>query len=262
MLARPVALLFALASSSLPFSLGLGCGTTTSVSGPASLDGGCTDRHVVLDGGGAVEPMEAGAPFCPSGVCNYQAQTGCSDGEACRPQFTATSPDVNPGCEAAGAGKAAAACSSGSDCAAGYFCAANVCRRQCCHEDSSACEPGESCFRQLQVRAGGVVTDSGMELCFPLDHCDPVDPNSCAAGLSCAIVDPSGGVACLPTTNAQPGDACGSTSSCAAGSLCVNGQCRMLCSAETCGEPACAAGQGTCIHYNRDPAGVGECTPQ
>jgi hypothetical protein len=28
------------------------------------------------------------------------------------------------------------------------------------------------------------------------------------------------------------------------------------------GEPFCQEGEGICVHYNRDPQGVGECTPQ
>lgn len=263
MFARPITALLALAGSSLAFLLGVGCGTTTTVSGTSPLgDAGCADPKIVLDAGGSVEPPEAGAPQCPSGVCNYQAQTGCGVGEACRPQFTATSPGVSPGCEWAGVGKSGATCSSSGDCGAGYFCADNACRKQCCHGDWSACDPGESCFRRLEVKAGGVVTDSEMELCFPVGDCDPLDPSSCAQGLACGIVDPTGAVACLPATDVQPGDACGPTSSCAAGALCVNSHCRTLCRAEACGEPACAPGQGTCVHYNRDPQGVGECTPQ
>jgi hypothetical protein len=26
------------------------------------------------------------------------------------------------------------------------------------------------------------------------------------------------------------------------------------------GEPACKEGEGICVHFNRDPPGVGECT--
>jgi hypothetical protein len=257
----------AFVASCFSLSFVVNCGTTTSVSSPSSFDAGCAEPNEIRDGGGDVEQPEAGAPECPTGICNYQAQTGCPAGEGCRPQFTAASPNVSPGCEATGTGKSAATCATGADCAAGYFCADNACRKQCCNRDWSACDPGESCFRQLQVKAGGVVTDSGMDLCFPVGDCDPLDTKSCSQGLACAIVDPTGAVACVPASTAQPGEVCGAGSSCAAGALCVGGesgaesQCRALCRAEVCGEPACAAGQGTCVHYNRDPAGVGECTP-
>src|SRR5260221_2350119 len=91
-------------------TLTVACGTATSVSSATTdADASCANPNLVLDGGGTVEPPEAGAPQCPAGVCNYQAQTGCADGQACRPQFTATSPTVSPGCEPAGAGKSGAA---------------------------------------------------------------------------------------------------------------------------------------------------------
>ena len=40
------------------------------------------------------------------------------------------------------------------------------------------------------------------------------------------------------------------------------GECRRLCKAVAGGaDPFCQSGEGTCVHYNRDPASVGECTP-
>jgi hypothetical protein len=261
--------LFAVVTPCLALLAVVDCGSTTSVSAPSTFDAGCADPSVVLDAGpdDMIPLPEAGAPECPTGVCNYQAQTGCPANQACRPQFTTVSPDVSPGCEAAGTGKSGATCASGGDCAVGYFCASDgACHKQCCHGDWSACDPGESCFRELQVKAGGVITDSGMELCFPVGSCDLLDPNSCAAGLACALVDPTGGVACVPASKAQPGDVC-SAGSCAAGAICVESndgepsRCRAFCSAEICGASPCAPGQGTCVRHSRDPAGVGECTP-
>lgn len=250
----------AFAASLLAAALAIGCGTTTSVSEPVD-DAGC--RDTVKDGGGIVDPPEPGAASCPSGVCNYQAQTGCPSGQACRPKFTALSPDVTPGCEAAGTGTSRATCNAGSDCAAGYFCAAGACRKQCCHGDWSACDAGESCIRQLEVKAGGQVVDSGMELCFPVNDCDPLDPAPCpnAPDRECKIVDPTGNVACDPLSSAHAGDACSTQHSCAAGLTCVLDQCRKLCRALACGEPSCAAEEGACVHFTRDPIGVGECTP-
>ena len=245
--------------------LALGCGTTTSVMDAPAFDAGCADASVVRDGGGVIDSPEAGAPECPSGPCNYQAQTGCASGQACRPQFDAVSPTVNPGCEAAGSGKAGAACGIGSDCAVGYFCVDAVCRKQCCHGDWSACDPGESCIRQLQVKAGGTVIDSGMDLCFPVNNCDPLSATSCpgAPAEQCVVADPTGAVACETAGTAQLGDACGAEARCAAGLYCAANICIALCRAETCGAgPACPLGQGICTHYARDPVGVGECTPE
>lgn len=245
--------------ASLGLALVSGCGSTTSVWEPT--DAGCSES--VIDGGGVVDPPEAGAPFCPSGVCNYQAQTGCSSGQACRPQFTATSPDVSAGCEAAGRGKAGAVCSAGSDCAAGYFCAGGFCRKQCCHGDWSACDPGESCISRLEVKVGGKVIGSGMDLCFPVNDCDPLSVEPCPNALDreCKIVDPTGAVACEPLSLSQAGDLCDAQNSCAAALVCVLDHCRRLCRADACGEPACDPEDGACVHFARDPAGVGECTP-
>jgi hypothetical protein len=104
-----------------------------------------------------------------------------------------------------------------------------------------------------------------MDLCFPVGNCDPLDASSCAQGLTCTLVDPTGAVACVPAGEAQPGDVC-SAGSCAAGAFCVDtgdgdSRCRAFCRAEICGAPVCAADQGTCTRFPRDPAGVGECTP-
>jgi hypothetical protein len=256
---------FAVAAPSLGLALLAGCGTTTNVSNPSSFDGGfdagCADPNVVNDGGGTVDPPEAGAPKCPTGVCNYQEQTGCAANQACRPQFSASSPAVSPGCEAAGTGKSGATCASSSDCAVGYFCADQACRKQCCGGDWSACDADERCFRQLQVEAGGTVVDSGMELCFPINNCDPLDATSCPTNLACRVVDPTGAVACEPQGSAQLGEACSATVACVAGAFCGGETCLALCRADVCGAPACAEGQGTCTHYARDPVGVGECTP-
>ncbi len=256
--------LFTAAFAGAALVLSAGCGTTTSVSTPAPFDAGCADPNIIQDAGDSIELPDAGAPQCPSGVCNYQTQTGCSADQACRPQFNAVSSDVSPGCEAAGAGKSGATCASGGDCAVDYFCAANVCRKQCCAGDWSVCDTGESCFRSLEVEAGGKVVDSGMSLCFPVDGCDPLEPSSCpgAPAQGCRIVDSRGLTACVPVGTTGPGGACATPNDCAVGSICSLGACRALCRADVCGVPACTAGEGTCVRYSRDPAGVGECTPE
>jgi len=247
------------ATSLLILRFTAGCGTTTSVGEP--VDAGCTET--VRDGGGVVDAPEPGAPQCPSGACNYQAQTGCASGQACRPQFSATAPSVEPGCEPAGSGVSGTACSESRECTAGYFCAAGACRRQCCGGDWYPCDSGESCIRQLSVRAGGQIIDSGMELCFPVNDCDPLDTRPCpnAPDRECKIVDARGSVACEPLSTAAQGDACDSSNPCTAGLSCVLNRCRKLCRAEACGSPACDSADGTCVHFARDPLGVGECTP-
>lgn len=205
-----------------------------------------------------------GPAACAPGVCNYQTQEGCSEDAACRPQFNAIDPEVQPGCEPASAGAATAGgdCQAQSDCARGYYCAEGACRKLCCGGDWTGCAVGESCLRSLQVKAGGQIVPAGVELCFPVGTCDPLDPRSCAdePGRECKIVDPTGAVACAPQSSARLGDACAPPDVCQQGLACVGGRCIKLCAYAACGEPACAPEEGTCVHFARDPAGVGECT--
>jgi hypothetical protein len=106
-----------------------------------------------------------------------------------------------------------------------------------------------------------------VDLCFPVNTCDPLDPASCAneAGRECKVVDPTGAVACAPKSEADVGESCAPPNVCKQGSTCIvgpsGGVCRRLCRAEECGEPACSPGEGACVHFDRNPPGVGECTP-
>jgi len=209
-------------------------------------------------------PAEApdGPAACAKGECNYQTQDGCSEAEACRPQFNATDPEVVPGCEAAGNAQTGEPCEASTDCVRGAFCAANICRKLCCGADWTGCDSGESCIRTLEVRAGGKVVSAGADLCFPVGTGDPLDPTSCAdePGRECKIVDPTGAVACAPRSSAQLGDSCAPPTVCAQGLSCVGSRCIKLCAYAQCAEPSCSAEEGTCVHFARDPEGVGECT--
>ena len=239
------------------------CGSTTSSTDPPDLgDGGCTTAFLIDVHEPLPDPPN-GEAACPVGVCNYQTGTGCEAGSACRPHFTAQSPDVSPGCEPAGTGVVGSACTLGKDCAPGYYCGEGSCRKQCCGADWSACDAGESCIRQVDVRAGGQVIDSGLALCFPVNDCNPLDKLTCNGSTTreCKIVDPTGAVACEPHGTAKLGEACDPTNTCVAGTVCVLDQCRQLCSADACGDVTCPADAGACVHYRRDPDGVGECTP-
>lgn len=238
------------------------CGTTTSVTDYADASyAGAPDR--VVDAGGPAPVPPDGAARCPAGACNYQSGTGCSSELACRPQFTASSPDVAPGCEPAGDRRTGEACTEQSECAPGYYCAEGACRKQCCAGDWSACDSNESCIRQVQVHAGEQVVDSGLALCFPVNDCDPLDPGPCPTrpGTECKIVDARGAVACSPLSKAREGDACAPPTVCAAGLTCVLERCRKLCRAVVGETTGCSASDGACVHFPRDPVGVGECTP-
>lgn len=209
-------------------------------------------------------PVDAppdGPAACAPGDCNYQTQVGCPDDQACRPQFNSVDPDVNPGCEAAGSTQSGEICAAQADCARGLYCALGTCHKLCCGADWTGCDAGQSCIRNLEVRAGGQVISAGVDLCFPVGTCDLFDANACAdePGRECKIVDPTGAVACAPRSTAQLGDACGPPTVCAQGLNCVGGYCVKLCRFSECGEPACTESEGTCVHYPRDPDGVGEC---
>jgi hypothetical protein len=203
-----------------------------------------------------------GAAACASGDCNYQTQAGCSDQQACRPQFNATDPDVHPGCEAVGTAASGEACTLQTDCARGLYCAAGSCHKLCCGADWTGCAKGESCIRSLDVRAGGQVRSAQAGLCFPVGTCDPLDPNGCSDDpkRECKIVDPTGAVACAPRSNAGLGDSCTPPEVCKQGLTCVGRFCIKLCAFAACAEPACSAAEGSCVHFLRDPEGVGECT--
>lgn len=230
---------------------------------------------VVLDGGGTIPDPPDGAAACQTGSCNYQTQD-CPSGGSCLPTDTPPATgDWPPKCFTAGSVGPGESCSGWSACTAGYFCVGiggaadggvtpGTCRKLCCGHDWSACPTGESCFQQVYLvrPGGGEPLYAKADVCAPVGGCDVLDPDSCGAGKACQIVDPTGNVACLGAGKAGPGEACSSTQTCKAGFTCVADECRRLCKAvEGGGEPSCPAGEGTCVHYARDPAGVGECTP-
>lgn len=240
------------------------CGSSEPrVSDDGGGSGGSGGGGVVLDGGGTVDPPPDGASLCPAGACNYQTQSGCSATQACLPSVSGS--DVVASCQGAGTKHSGEACSGWNDCARGLFCAEGACRTLCCGGDWSACPKGESCIRQLDVKVGDAGVSSGADLCFPVNDCDPLDTSACAdqPGMACLIVDPTGSVACTPEGSGTSGQACNASAHCSGGFACVANECRRLCRAvQGGGEPSCPAAEGVCVHYNRDPAGVGECTPQ
>jgi hypothetical protein len=234
----------------------LGCGSSsTSTDYDDLLDGG-----PILDGGGEIPVPPEGEKLCPGGVCNYQTNAGCSGATpSCVPSLVSTD-SVAPACQAAGAGMSGSACAAWTDCALGFICAEGTCHKLCCGGDWTACpSPGEHCIRTLQLKGGsGQILATGAMLCYPVNTCDALAPTSCAEpGTTCQIVDATGATACFPEGSGESGQAC----PCKGGFLCVAGECRRLCKAvEGGGEPACKEGEGICVHFNRDPPGVGECT--
>lgn len=217
---------------------------------------------VVLESNDELPDPPDGEQACASGACNYQAQSGCAANQTCAPRLAQG--NLAPACQAAGAQPEGSTCTKWSDCAPGLFCPEGVCRKFCCAGDWSACPQGQSCFRPLFIR--NPATDAAVEadayVCAPVDNCDVLDPNACSdrPGYACQVIDPLGHVACAREGQAELGDDCSKNEPCARGLLCRGGECVRLCRAVTgAGEP-CEAGREACVHFNRDPAGVGECT--
>jgi hypothetical protein len=237
----------------------VGCGSAETAGNDEPVP---TCPAVIDDVTTLVDEPPDGPAACAPGDCNYQTQAGCDADAACRPQFNAIDPEVHPGCEPAGSARSGEACTAQSDCGPGLYCALGACHKLCCGGDYSACDAGESCIRTLDVRAGGQVIAAGASMCFPVGTCDPLDAESCAdePGRECKIVDPTGATACAPRSSSRLGDPCAPPDVCSQGLSCVAGVCTKLCAAEACAEPSCSADEGSCVHFARDPDGVGECT--
>ena len=226
-------------------------------------------KVVATGGGGIVMPADGSqAAECEPADCNFQSQAGCGATESCLP--TVTDNAVATGCFATGSGELGDVCNSDAPCAKGEACAAGHCRKLCCAGDWTVCDEGESCYRELQYQVGvdSEPTATGAWVCYPVGTCSVLDSKACdAAGEDCKMVDSRGSQACMPKTPGALGEPC----SAASGRLCGRGlgcigepgaeTCRRLCRAEECGEPSCPVAEGTCVHFDRDPAGVGECTP-
>lgn len=251
--------------------LAVACGSGETAE--SSESGGCP--RVVLDGGGTIPEPPDGPSLCPDGTCNYQSQEGCPDNESCYPAVDMGATEAVPACRRIGTGVSGTACAAWTDCGRGYGCVESQCRKLCCGADWSddACDAGEACFRELlyTIDEGDPDTDeddmnvsSGAYVCFP-SGCDVFTSDECSSDRDCKIIDPKGTTACIRPTPGQVGDRCTPPQVCGRELSCVGPpgeeRCRRLCRAEECGKPACRPDEGTCVHFNRDPPGVGECTP-
>ncbi|HKQ68494.1 MAG TPA: hypothetical protein VJT73_04105 [Polyangiaceae bacterium] len=242
-----------------------GCSSPSSPAGPEQTTSDASSpARIVLDGGGNVPAAPHGEELCPQGSCNYQTGAGCSRDAgpvSCVPLPSGPEAGVAPACESAGAVPNGGTCTQWTDCAPGTVCAAGRCHKLCCGQDWTGCTDGEHCLRPFAIEIGKQTVATGAYLCFPVNDCDALRPEMCAArekGTTCQIADPTGATACLPEGAGGEYDPC---PSCRGGYTCVGDRCRRLCKATLeGGEPSCAS-DDVCIHYNRDPAGVGECTP-
>lgn len=243
-----------------------GCSSTNSTSADggttSSTTGGNPPGDPILDGGGEAALPPNGKVLCPAGVCNYQTGEGCPANMRCAPS---TMDGVTPACQAAGPTPLDGACVAWGDCGLGSVCAGGFCRKICCGRDWTDCPAQEHCLLTLEVKLPTQTVNTGAFVCYPVNNCDALDPSSCSsiqAGTTCQIADPTGATACLSEGMSGVTESCSPTLKCKAGSVCVNNACRRLCKAVAGGgEPSCPATEGRCVHFTRDPDGVGECTP-
>ena len=117
----------------------------------------------------------------------------------------------------------------------------------------------------MRLDTGEEPISTGAHVCYP-KGCDLFTSAECESDFDCKIINAAGDTACIPPSPEELGEPCGAPSICGRGLTCVGpdgGQktCRRLCRHEACGEPACQPGEGACVHFNRNPEGVGECTP-
>jgi hypothetical protein len=235
-----------------------------------------------------------GAALCPKGgVCNYQTQAGCGAGKTCAPHLDKDTLTLAPACRDAGQRAKGEACDNSKPdptklCGPGMDCADGHCHTFCCGGDWSACGAGESCIHQAFVKIGDgglldTVQYSGADLCFAVGTCDVLDLQACKSeGKTCRIADPVAHVACMPPSDLVAGDPCDHDKQCGPGLQCVEDTsglssdqtppgtlctgtlpctCRHLCRWGLCADEACPFNDGVCVRFNRDPPGVGECTP-
>lgn len=248
---------------STPLALALvalvaGCTESSSLPDVAVEDASADANEPVLDGGGGVPDAPNGPALCPSGACNYQTNAGCGAGQSCVPLPNAAATATEPSCLDV-APIDAGACARWSDCPSGTVCLADgSCRKLCCGGDWTGCPAGQHCLEKLLVSDGdGGALATGVATCAPVGGCDPLVPTSCSTpGTTCQIVDVTGAVACFPEGTGGLGGAC----PCKGGFTCTGEICRRLCRAVAGGgEPSCPPAEGRCVHYDRDPDGVGEC---
>jgi len=239
-------------------------------------------RCVVYPGDDFVPEPPDGEALCPQGACNFQSQAGCSATETCSPHYDSASNSVVPACVATGTQKAGAPCDNTASqiCAPGLICADGACAKPCCGGDYTVCGAGESCIRTATIfktaQGTEIPYDAGLGTCAPVGTCNVLDPTSCSSDATrpvCRIVDARGYVACRPHSeggDADLGEPCNADKQCAPGLHCagnvdddaaVQTTCVRLCAWGSCdAKPACGNGEGLCVHFARDPDGVGECT--
>ena len=219
-------------------------------------------------------PHPDGPTSCATGPCNYQTQAGCPAGQTCWPHIDAVKGPVTPTCRAGGSQKKGESVTTNKAVQPGLLLRGrrlpnDVLRRA----TGRHAPPGESCFHQAMAAIGESLVYAGLRPVLPGGHCDVLDRRrACLASEAqvCRRRRPDGrGRLHAAERDLALGAACDRLDQCDAGMICAglsgsgptNGTCRRLCRWAACGAPACGASDGECVHFTRDPDGVGECTP-
>jgi len=234
----------------------------TEVPPPTNTDGGTYDGgNYLLDAGadGILTPAAASklceapggknvcspdlskasllVPMCgggDAGASTGDAGSPAFDGVACRVVLDTKTSTTTPTCAKAGTGDDGAACATGADCRVGFECVGDPgrCRHYCC--DSTLCPTldtmGKAYFCDVQSETESPSVK--VPVCQVVQPCDLLR-DKCAAGMTCALVDPNDGVtSCVATGPAGVGQSCDVTH-CAANLSCLglagSRTCQQLC---------------------------------
>jgi hypothetical protein len=233
--------------------------------GPIPIDSGPPrDTGPAIDSGPG---RDAGPPtgMCPSGMCDYVAQTGCMAGEGCYIGM------AGPQCAPSGMGGDGSACMNINDCQSGFTCVVEAmgmpgeCHKMCCAIGSVRdCPMGQSCSTRFVDDMG---TFLGVGFCSSPDSCDVLMQTGCAMGEACYVTDlDDGSVRCLtPTATAgAEGAMCEGDQDCQAGNTCLSLDmgmtftCLKYCNAMMGATSGCAEGQ-MCNRLSMGVPNIGVC---
>ena len=190
--------------------------------------------------------------WCASSRCDPFSGTGCSTSETCNPTFDDPPNYVETRCIAPGSARQGEACEQVEDCAAGLGCDVGKCRPYCCHAGQLFTSSTEHC-------RGGFCERFGSRLGYCVEACHGEGPDACAEDQLCIRSSERAGLMyCIESVapEAQPGDTCEFSNSCAHGQFCHRNICRLRCEPEGIACPSSTS----CMMILRTPR-ISVCLP-
>jgi hypothetical protein len=180
-----------------------------------------------------------GGPYSPTGGYDNAVF-------ACRVVATpqgATNGTQNPTCAPAGTAGDGSWCKSASECEPAFDCVGSgTCQQYCC-SGNDECVADQFCDIQRTVASPSVEVPVCMPI-HPASGCNLLDPATCPASETCAVVRDNGATSCVSVGAATAGKEC-DTEHCAAGLVCLGTSgsrtCSLLCSTSATG--ACPGSQ-------------------